>query len=171
MWRGGLSRGLSVSAPVFWRRLATFGASLEPGPFAPPALPGFLGSTDLYANPTRTLSDRHRTRTGRHDRPRHGVFRGAHASLGTCHRHCLDATPGRMLRSLPQPCRPSAHVCPGRPAYRLSRGLLTVHSRYGLRTRRITQGDALHRSWHAFSRPAWRYCDIMNSGLWLGVES
>ena len=50
-----------------------------------------------------------------------------------------------MLRS----SRPAATAFPGFPAGRLPhwsfRGLLSVHSRYGLRARRVAQGDPLHR--------------------------
>jgi hypothetical protein len=65
--------------------------------------------------------------------------------LCTCHRHYPGAATGCMLRSLPQPCQPSPHGCPGRPAHCLFRGLLDVHSRYGLHTCQVTLRDPLHR--------------------------
>jgi hypothetical protein len=65
--------------------------------------------------------------------------------LCTCHRHYPGAATGRSLRSLPQSWQPSPHWRTGRPAHCPFRGLLSVHSRYGLHTRWITQGDPLHR--------------------------
>jgi hypothetical protein len=65
--------------------------------------------------------------------------------LCTCHRHYPGAATGCLFRSLPQPCQPSPKWRSGRPAHCPFRGLLSVHSRYGLHTRWTTQGDPLHR--------------------------
>src|SRR5512132_3514196 len=43
-----------------------------------------------------------------------------------------------LLRSSTQSCQPSPKGCSGRPAHRPFRGLLGVHSRYGLHTRAVT---------------------------------
>src|SRR5215831_17721064 len=52
------------------------------------------------------------------------------------------ATPAQRLgvwvRSVTQPCQPSPKGSSGRPAHRPFRGLLGVHSRYGLHTRAVT---------------------------------
>ncbi len=45
---------------------------------------------------------------------------------------------GVLLRSLTQPCQPSLIWQSGRPAHCPFRGLLGVHSRYGLHTRAVT---------------------------------
>src|SRR6516225_2091789 len=64
--------------------------------------------------------------------------------------HAVATTPAQRLgglsRSLSQPCQPSPKGLSGRPAHRPFRGLLGVHSRYGLHTRAATN------SWHAFRR-------------------
>jgi hypothetical protein len=52
-------------------------------------------------------------------------------------RHYPGAATGCALRSLPQPCQPSPHGCTGQPAHCPFRGLLSVHSRYGLHTRQV----------------------------------
>ena len=65
--------------------------------------------------------------------------------LCTCHRHYPGAATGCPLRSLPQSWQPSPKWRPGRPTHCPFRGLLSVHSRYGLHTRWITQGDPLHQ--------------------------
>src|SRR5450830_1162400 len=55
-------------------------------------------------------------------------------SLCTCCRHYPGAATGDVLRSFPQSCQPSPVWLPGRPAHRPFRGLLSVHSHYGLHT-------------------------------------
>src|SRR5262249_32210563 len=69
-------------------------------------------------------------------------------SLCTCCR--VATTPaqrlGVLLRSFPPPYQPSPKGLSGRPAHRPFRGLLGVHSRYGLHTRAVTN------SWHANRR-------------------
>src|SRR3984893_17040721 len=56
--------------------------------------------------------------------------------------HAVATTPaqrlGVFLRSFTQPCQPSPKGLSGRPAHRPFRGLLGVHSRYGLHTRAVT---------------------------------
>jgi hypothetical protein len=56
--------------------------------------------------------------------------------------HAVATTPaqrlGLLLRSFTQPCQPSPKGLSGRPAHCPFRGLLGVHSRYGLHTRAVT---------------------------------
>src|ERR1700704_2036792 len=56
--------------------------------------------------------------------------------------HAVATTPaqrlGSVLRSSTQPHQPSPKGLSGRPAHRPFRGLLGVHSRYGLHTRAVT---------------------------------
>src|ERR1700675_2681666 len=56
--------------------------------------------------------------------------------------HAVATTPaqrlGVLLRSFTQPYQPSPKGLSGRPAHRHFRGLLGVHSRYGLHTRAVT---------------------------------
>ena len=56
--------------------------------------------------------------------------------------HAVATTPaqrlGVLLRSFTQPYQPSPKGSSGRPAHRPFRGLLGVHSRYGLHTRAVT---------------------------------
>src|SRR5271167_3704486 len=59
-------------------------------------------------------------------------------SLCTCCRHYPGAAAGHILRSFTQPYQPSPKGLSGRPAHRPFRGLLGVHSRYGLHTRAVT---------------------------------
>ena len=60
-------------------------------------------------------------------------------SLCTCCRHYPGAADGRSPRSkFTHPCQPSPIPLSGRPAHRPFRGLLGVHSRYGLHTRAVT---------------------------------
>ena len=57
-------------------------------------------------------------------------------SLCTCCRHYPGAAAG--WTSVAQPCQPSPKGSSGRPAHCPFRGLLGVHSRYGLHTRAVT---------------------------------
>ena len=59
-------------------------------------------------------------------------------SLCTCCRHYPGAAAGRIFRSFSQPYQPSPKTLSGRPAHCPFRGLLGVHSRYGLYTRAAT---------------------------------
>src|SRR6516164_4515770 len=60
-------------------------------------------------------------------------------SLCTCRRHYPDtATGGIASLTSPQSCQPSLIWPSGRPVHRPFRGLLSVHSRYGLHTRAVT---------------------------------
>src|SRR5207302_11440004 len=60
-------------------------------------------------------------------------------SLCTCCRHYPGAAAGRITSLIhPQPYQPSPKGSSGRPAHRPFRGLLDVHSRYGLHTRAVT---------------------------------
>ena len=65
-------------------------------------------------------------------------------TLCTCYRHYPGAATGDTLRSFPQPYQPSPKWSSGRPARCPFRGLLSVHSRYGLHTRWIAYSDSLH---------------------------
>jgi hypothetical protein len=67
-------------------------------------------------------------------------------SLCTCRRHYPGAAAGRIPRSITQSYQPSPKGLSGRPAHRPFRGLLSVHSRYGLHTRAATN------SWPAIPR-------------------
>src|SRR6202047_2112231 len=69
--------------------------------------------------------------------------------------HAVATTPaqrlGVLLRSFTQPCQPSPKGLSGRPAHRHFRGLLGVHSRYGLHTRAVTvYRDTLTRGFSHF---------------------
>src|SRR5215475_4792024 len=60
-------------------------------------------------------------------------------SLCTCRRHYPGtATGGIASLTSPQSCQPSLIWPSGRPVHRPFRGLLSVHSRYGLHTRAVT---------------------------------
>src|ERR1700682_1562924 len=69
--------------------------------------------------------------------------------------HAAGTTPaqrlGVLFRSFTQPCQPSPKGLSGRPAHRPFRGLLGVHSRYGLHTRAVTvYRDTLTRGFSHF---------------------
>jgi len=66
-------------------------------------------------------------------------------TLCTCCHHYLGAATENTLRSFSQPYQPSPEWLPGRPARCPFRGLLGVHSHYGLHTRGIAYSDPLHR--------------------------
>ena len=65
--------------------------------------------------------------------------------LCTCCHHYPGTAAGLLRRSCTQPYQPSPKWRSGRPVQRPFRGLLSVHSRYGLHTRWITFRDPLHR--------------------------
>jgi len=65
--------------------------------------------------------------------------------LCTCCRHYPGTASGCIFRSLHQTYQPSPHWRTGRPVHRHFRGLLSVHSRYGLHTRWIILNDPLHQ--------------------------
>src|ERR1700738_2831142 len=72
--------------------------------------------------------------------------------------HAVATTPaqrlGGFLRSFTQPCQPSPKGLSGRPAHRPFRGLLGVHSRYGLHTRAVTvYRDTLSEGFSHFVTP------------------
>jgi hypothetical protein len=56
----------------------------------------------------------------------------------------LSTASGCIFRSLHQTYQPSPHWRTSRPVHRHFRGLLSVHSRYGLHTRWIIQNDPLN---------------------------
>jgi hypothetical protein len=100
-------------------------------------LPGFSGTTNLSATPGR---------------PAYPSRVSGWSSLTSpwgfpcCVRfpcvHAVATTPaqrlGVLLRSFTQPYQPSPITLSGRPAHCPFRGLLGVHSRYGLHTRAVT---------------------------------
>ena len=59
-------------------------------------------------------------------------------SLCTCCRHYPGAATGVLIPLITPPYQPSPKGLSGRPAHRPFRGLLGVHSRYGLHTRAVT---------------------------------
>lgn len=65
--------------------------------------------------------------------------------LCTCCRHYPGTASGCFLCSLHQTSQPSPHWQTGRPVHRPFRGLLSVHSRYGLHTRQVTICDPLYQ--------------------------
>ena len=111
---------------------------MNQGPFPPPALPGFHSTTGLSATPGR---------------PYHLSQAFGWSSLTTpsgfpcCVRfpcvHAVATTPAQRLTALLcssiQSCQPSPKGSSGRPVHCLFRGLLSVHSRYGLHTRAATE--------------------------------
>ena len=112
--------------------------------FPPPELPGFSGTTNLSATPRRPACP----------------SRASGWSLLTtpwgfpcCVRfpcvHAVATTPaqrlGVLLRSFTQPYQPSPKGLSGRPVHCPFRGLLGVHSRYGLHTRWVTLRVPLRR--------------------------
>ena len=118
---------------------------LNQGPFPPPALPGFIGTTSLSATPQRpALPSR---ASGWSSRPRHGASRVAYVvlvyMLSPLPRHSDERYHFAQSVSSYQP---SPIGLPGRPVHCPFRGLLSVHSRYGLHTRAVTVfRDTLHR--------------------------
>src|SRR5271156_4259712 len=88
--------------------------------------------------------------------------------LCTCCRHYPGAATGRPACSFTQPYQPSPIWQSGRPAHRPFRGLLGVHSRYGLHTRAVTVfRDTLTRGFSHFVTsmtapvaPGWSGCRV-----------
>jgi len=103
------------------------------GPFPPPALPGFSGTTGLSATPT--------AQAGPHGFPvdachaTGGASRVATLSLlPTCHRHYPGGTGRCSRRSLPDRCQPSPFL--RRVGFRITRfEACSAFTRCGLRTR------------------------------------
>src|SRR5450631_3121609 len=110
---------------------------LNQGPFPPPALPGFGGTTGLSVIPRRPAypspASGWSSPTTQWDFPCCARFPCVHA---------VATTPVQPLAALPcssvQWCQPSPVWQPGRPAHRPFRGLLGVHTRYGLHTCAVT---------------------------------
>ena len=110
---------------------------LNQGPFPPPALPGFVGTTDLSATP----------RCPACPSPASGWSSPTTAwGFPCCARfpyvYMLPPLPRRSvcvhICSIPQTCQFSPKGWSGQPAHRPFRGLLGVHSRCGLHTRAVT---------------------------------
>jgi len=71
--------------------------------------------------------------------------------LCTCCRHYPGTATGALHCSIIQSFQPSPKWLSGRPVQRPFRGLLSVHSRYGLHTRAVTEFcDTLHRRLQPF---------------------
>ncbi len=109
--------------------------ALNQGPFPPPALPGFLSTTGLSATPARPNSPSRAS--GWSSRPT------TQWGFPCCVRFPLVYMPSPLPRhgdwvrlSLTSPAMTAFPVRGiGRPVQRPFRGLLSVHSRYGLHTR------------------------------------
>jgi len=73
-------------------------------------------------------------------------------SLRTCRRHYPGTATGGIASLTPsQSCQPSLIWPSGRPVHRPFRGLLGVHSRYGLHTRAVTvYRDTLSKAFSHF---------------------
>jgi len=116
-------------------------AHQKQGPFPPPALPGFNGTTSLSAT--------HRARpvprglpVDPHARSRDRASRVASTSLlYACHRQYPGGISECVRRSLARRQQPSPKSRSGRLPHHPFRDLLDVHSRYGLHTRQATLGD------------------------------
>src|SRR5579863_4567315 len=90
---------------------------LNQGPFPPPALPGFLGTTDLSATlcrpacPSRAAGWTFAPSTAK------GFPCCIDLPALTCHRHYPGGPAGCVRRSLPQPWQPSPRLRSGRPPH------------------------------------------------------
>jgi len=111
---------------------------LNQGSFPPPTLLGIPGTTSLSATPSRPVCPS-RASGWSCARPRDGVSRVACAflvyMLSPLPRHSDE----RPYLAQPVPSyQPSPKGSSGRPVHRPFRGLLSVHSHYGLHTRAAT---------------------------------
>ncbi len=112
-------------------------SALSAAHFPPPALPGFRGTANLSATPERPASPSRASGWSSLTTP---------WGFPCCVRfpcvHAVATTPAQRLGVLvslvTQPCQPSPIWLSGRPAHCPFRGLLGVHSRYGLHTRAVT---------------------------------
>jgi len=110
---------------------------LNQGPFPPPALPGFVGTTDLSATPGCPACPSPASGWSSPTTP---------WGFPCCARfpcvYMLPPLPRRSvcvhICSIPQPYQSSPKGWSGRPAHRHFRGLLGVHSRCGLHTCTVT---------------------------------
>jgi len=66
------------------------------------------------------------------------------SSWCTCCRHYPGTASGFLFARSPQPYQSSPEAAPGRPVHFPFRGLLGVHSRYGLHTRDVTKVVTLY---------------------------
>ena len=116
---------------------------LNSGPFPRPALPGVLGTTGLSATPLGPACPSRASRLGVTRLHRRGLPVLRRFSVcQTCRRQYPGGTTGscRFARRdppVPQRRRPSPMSTAGRLPRSDFRGLLGVHSRYGLPTRRV----------------------------------
>src|SRR5206468_7084172 len=107
-----------------------------PGPFPPPALPGFNGTTNLSVTPRRPACPSRASGWSSLTTPR---------GFPCCVRfpcvHAVANTPAQRLSVLLCSLHPAVSAFPEMAvgsAHRPFRGLLGVHSRYGLHTRAVT---------------------------------
>jgi len=110
---------------------------LNQGPFPPPPLRGFIGTAGLSATPQRPLRSSRITGWHLTPMPPCGASRVASVSpVHTCRRHYPGGTAG--ISSLTSPATAAFPVFQaGRLPHHPFRGLLSVHSRYGLHARRV----------------------------------
>jgi hypothetical protein len=125
-----------IGCPIS-RSLTTSCVCLELRPFPPSALPDFNGTASLSVTPGRPARPSRASGWSSLTTPRGFPCRVRFPCV-----HAVATTPaqrpGLLLRSFTQPCQPSPIWLSGRPAHRPFRGLLGVHSRYGLHTRAVT---------------------------------
>jgi len=125
--------------------LATSGALPKSGPFPPPTLLGFSGTTSLSATPHGPACPSRASGQVTHSAA--GVSRVASdLPVQTCCRHYPGGTTGGGVVAPQEPVT-AAFPIPllGRLPHYAFRGLLGVHSRYGLSARGVAQGDPFHR--------------------------
>ena len=128
------------------RTLCTSAACPKSGPFPPPELPGFLGTTRLSATssspvwPSRVTGWRHSLLP-----PDEASRVAPHLLLRTCCRHYPGGIVGCIHRSLLQRQRPS--LVYGQVGFRITlfEACSAFTARYGLCVRQIARGDPLHR--------------------------
>jgi hypothetical protein len=149
-----------LKTPEF-RRVAPISASsllpasaLNQGSFPPPALPGFPGNTSLSATLSRPACPS-RASGWSCARPRERVSRVARAFLVCMLSPLPRHSDWTSYLAHPSQSYQSSPVWPlGRPVHRRFRGLLGVHSHYGLHTRAVTVfRDTLYPKASATSLP------------------
>ncbi len=136
--------GCPISCPCLLVALV-----LNQGPFPPSTLLDFPGTTGLSVTPSRPARPS-RVAGWSCARPRNGVSRVASAFLlSACRRHYPGGTTGCF--SLASPVTAAFPVyASGRLPHYPFRGLLSVHSRYGLHTRRVPYRTLYTRGFNRF---------------------
>jgi hypothetical protein len=114
-------------------------ALLKSGPFPPPALPGLVGTTDLSATPHGPACP---SRAAGWEARLPPLGFPVLRSISVC-THAVAITPVGPQPGYSLPCllrhRPSPSLCWVGSHSSLFRGLLGVHSRYGLHTRGVAE--------------------------------